>query len=234
MILAALILFILVTAVFWREFPFLPEPLQPDITNEGDQATAAPAPKPERLKSESGRTDTERSKTEPTETPIAAESEIAKANAGAEIAAAIKPGFVRIACTPWAKIYLNGDSVGVTPLAKAIELPPGKHTLLCRNPQFPDYREEIQVQAGAVSRVTISLWQTVGKLSLNISPWAKVFIDGKYKDTVPPQESPILVAPGVHTLLLKHPALGEWQTEFRVTAGEDLKLGFNLHDLLGK
>ncbi len=142
-------------------------------------------------------------------------------------------GYLHIACTPWAAVYMNGDSIGVTPIADSLKLPVGEHLVLLRNAQFPDFSTTVQIKPGRQERLDISLWSTVGKLNLNISPWAEVFVDGSYKDTVPPQRQPIVVAPGKHELLLKHPALGEWRTEFDIAAQQQLNLEFNLRNLLG-
>ncbi|HEX9652814.1 MAG TPA: serine/threonine-protein kinase [bacterium] len=142
-------------------------------------------------------------------------------------------GYVSIACTPWATVFLNGDSVATTPMRAPIKLPVGRHELVLRNPEFPEFRETIEL-SDELTELEISLWSLVGTIKLEVSPWAEVFIDGEYKDTVPPQTRPLVLSPGQHRLTLKHPQLGSWETPIEIGAGKNLELKFNLKNLVSK
>lgn len=62
------------------------------------------------------------------------------------------PVAVQINATPWAEIWIDGESVGVTPLA-GVRLTPGAHRFEAR---FPDgSREERTVEIGAVERYVV-------------------------------------------------------------------------------
>ncbi|MFQ5605569.1 MAG: protein kinase [bacterium] len=143
-----------------------------------------------------------------------------------------KMGLLNVTCTPWAVVFLNGDSVGTTPLQQALELPVKSYKLTLRNPNFPKYTQVVQVEENQTTNFEFSLWSLVATMKLEVSPWAEVYIDGKYQDTVPPQTEPIIILPGRHILKLKHPVLGEWNKQISVSAGEFLDLKFNLRTLL--
>lgn len=142
----------------------------------------------------------------------------------------LKTGYLKVVCAPWAYVFLNGDSLGQTPLNEPIRV--GKHDLVLRNPEFPNHKTAIEIAADRTTDLEVSLWSLVGTLKIDVSPWAQVYIDGEYQDTVPPQARPLILAPGKHALELKHPGLGSWQTEIDVKAGEPLDLKFNLRNLL--
>jgi serine/threonine-protein kinase len=142
-------------------------------------------------------------------------------------------GDLSIVCTPWAAVFINGDSMGTTPMRSPLTLPLGRYDLALRNPEFPDYSNSIELSKENTI-VEISLWSLVGTLKLDVSPWAEVYIDGVYKDTVPPQERPLIISPGKHLLALKHPQLGLWETSVEIAAGKSLEMKFNLKNLLAK
>ena len=94
------------------------------------------------------------------------------------------------------------------------------HTVALDNPGFPAYETTLRVASGEVARVAVSLWQTVARVTLDVAPWAVVFVDGQRWETVPPQTRPLALAPGAHTLRFEHPTLGTRETALRVAAGE--------------
>lgn len=145
-----------------------------------------------------------------------------------------KVGFLKLKCTPWAYIFIDADSIGMTPLKNSLELTVGKHKIVFKNPDFPDHETTVEIENDAVLSYRFSMWSLVGTLNLEISPWAEVFIDGEYRDTIPPQERPLIIQPGGHILALKHPDLGNFETTFTILAEEKLNLRFNLRSLLSK
>ncbi|MFQ5865374.1 MAG: protein kinase [bacterium] len=143
-------------------------------------------------------------------------------------------GYLNVFCTPWAVIYIDGDSIGTTPFKDSIALTTGRHEIVFKNPEFPEYKKWIELRSDEIVNIELSLWTLVGKLKLTVSPWAEVYIDGEYKDTVPPQDRPCILSPGRHSLILRHPVLGEWQTPIEISAGQSLELKFNLKNLISQ
>ncbi len=90
------------------------------------------------------------------------------------------------------------------------------------------------MRANEEDSLRISLWDLVGRLSIQVSPWAVVVIDGVVRDTLSPQEHLLIVAPGKHRLALRHPELGVYDTTFTIARREEKALRFNLNKLLAK
>ena len=70
--------------------------------------------------------------------------------------------------------------------------------------------------------------QLVGMLTVEAIPWAEVYVNGEYRDETP-LERPLVVAPGTHTLTLKHPTLGTLEAPFTIVAEESKTLKYNLN-----
>jgi serine/threonine-protein kinase len=143
------------------------------------------------------------------------------------------PGALAIQVSPWAEVYVNDTALGRTPLDAPVPLPPGTHTVMLRHPQFPDSTTTITLAPGDTTTLTASLWDLVGTVALDVSPWADVYVDGEQRDTTP-LERPLIVAPGLHTLTLRNPALGRFDTTITVRRGEEQTLRLNLNRLLAQ
>lgn len=138
---------------------------------------------------------------------------------GADRPAAPQTGSLAIVVEPWARVRIDGRDVGTTPF-DAVSLAAGDHEVALINPDFPPHTVRVRVEAGEVSRTVVSLWDLVGRVSLEVSPWADVTVDGEPWDTVPPQSRPLVLAPGEHVLGFAHPTLGRRDVRLRVAAGE--------------
>jgi len=88
-------------------------------------ATAKPAPKPET--------------TATTAAPAAA--------------AVVAAGVIQFAILPWGEVFVDGRSRGVSPPLRAIELPPGPHTVEVRNTSFPTHTQRVEVRSGEPVRI---------------------------------------------------------------------------------
>jgi len=135
---------------------------------------------------------------------------------------------------PWADVYVDEEHRGESPPLLALSLSVGRHRLALKNDQFPEYSAEVEVRANEEDSLRISLWDLVGRLSIQVSPWAVVVIDGVVRDTLSPQEHLLIVAPGKRRLTLRHPELGFYDTTFTIARGEVKTFRFNLNKLLAK
>jgi hypothetical protein len=60
-----------------------------------------------------------------------------------------KPGHVTVRVNPWAEVFYNGKSYGITPLKNPIEVPPGTATFVLKNPQLQvNKKVSVKVTAG--------------------------------------------------------------------------------------
>ena len=137
----------------------------------------------------------------------------------------IAMGQLRVVAEPWAAVFVDADSIGPTPVS--LPLPVGSYIITLRKPGFPDYQRDVVIDQGEETMLRVPLWDYVAKVSVAVVPWADVYLDGVYQDQTP-LDQPLIVSAGRHTLLLKHPQLGEREEEFLVRAGEVKTLRFNM------
>ncbi len=55
-------------------------------------------------------------------------------------------GYVQIVANPWAEVFIDGDSVGQTPLAIPLQLEVGSHEIQLRNEFYPAHTETIEIK----------------------------------------------------------------------------------------
>jgi serine/threonine-protein kinase len=128
-------------------------------------------------------------------------------------------GQLTVAVEPWAEVFVDGRAVGTTPLGAPLALSAGAHSVMLRNPEFPEHVARVVVPAGGSERLAVSLWSLVARISVEVSPWAEVSVDGRAVGTTPLRR-PLVLSPGTHTLRLVHPTLGEREERITVDAGE--------------
>jgi serine/threonine-protein kinase len=128
---------------------------------------------------------------------------------------------------PRAVIFQSGDSVGVTPCTLALALSPNPLELEFRSPGFPQIRKSVIISEQAVQKIHMNLWQEVGYLELSIFPWGEIWIDGDSID-VSPLNRQLILAPGNHRLMIRHPALKNVTEQFYVAIGETLRKEIHL------
>jgi hypothetical protein len=108
----------------------------------------------------------------------------------------------------------NGEVVGSSRAAR-IMLPVGRHDLrLVSEPYEFETRVTARIAAGKTATVPVAM--PTGTVSINASPWAEVFIDGRDVGSTPIGNLPVSV--GAHTVVWRHPQLGERQQTVRVGA----------------
>ncbi|MFX0116555.1 MAG: PEGA domain-containing protein, partial [Candidatus Hodarchaeota archaeon] len=68
-------------------------------------------------------------------------------------------GYVKLSVRPWADVYIDGKFYETTPIAKAIELSAGRHTLKLINPSFIAHEEVITIVANKTLKKSVELFQ---------------------------------------------------------------------------
>ena len=64
-------------------------------------------------------------------------------------------GTLNINAQPWAAVWIDGNSVGETPLGD-LSVVPGEHEVIFRHPQFGERRQKAMVRAGVETRVAVN------------------------------------------------------------------------------
>ena len=59
-----------------------------------------------------------------------------------------EPGILSLAIAPWGEVFVDGNSVGVSPPLNHIDLAPGKHSVEVRNSSFPAYTAQVDIEMG--------------------------------------------------------------------------------------
>jgi hypothetical protein len=147
--------------------------------------------------------------------------------AAIEASSEAKTYAVRINSNPWAFLFINGDSIGQTPLSGPIALKAGSHDLLFKNPKLPPVRLTAHIDATVSDTLTYSLWDHVAQLEIQITPWADMFIDGERRE-LPAGEKMLILLPGKYSFRFVHPQLGEKRETLFLQAGEMRKLMMNM------
>jgi hypothetical protein len=65
-------------------------------------------------------------------------------------------GIVNINALPWAAVWIDGNSVGDTPVGN-LSVPPGEHEIVFRHPQLGERRQKTIVRTDSPTRVTANL-----------------------------------------------------------------------------
>ena len=68
----------------------------------------------------------------------------------------VPDGTVNLNAAPWAEVYLDGRSLGETPIANA-SVTAGTHEVIFRNPQFNELRQMVTVASGKATRLAVTL-----------------------------------------------------------------------------
>jgi len=127
-----------------------------------------------------------------------------------------------VICTPWADIYINGKKKDTTPLNKAILLPAGRYDLQLKNPAYPVFQTDLILRSAQKETLRVSLQGSMGYLDLRVYPWARVFVDGTYRETTP-LSAPIALREGRHIITLENPAFASVKDTVWIDAGKTEK-----------
>jgi len=116
------------------------------VPAEAPKTEAAPAPGKGPVAKPQPRTKIAAAKPAPRPETVAAPT----APASAPVIAA---GVIQFAILPWGEVFVDGRSRGVSPPLRAIELPPGPHTVEVRNTSFPTRTQRVEVRSGEPVRI---------------------------------------------------------------------------------
>lgn len=122
------------------------------------------------------------------------------------------------------EIYEDDRFIGLNAGA-GIRLRPGSHRLTLVNESL-GYRatQTVNVSSGRTTTLTPSL--PTGMLQLNATPWAEVLLDGKSLGETPLANVPVSI--GQHTLVFRHPELGQQSRSAIVTAQSSTRVTVDL------
>ena len=136
-------------------------------------------------------------------------------------------GYFYALCKHWGQIIIDGDTVDTTPMREPLTLAPGRHQIEFFNPNFKLHRWTVATRSGETNTVHVLLNATHGSLMVQVVPWAKVYIDGEYKEDTP-LSKPLILTSGTHELKLVNPSFGEMIDSIFIELDKTLEKQFTL------
>jgi serine/threonine protein kinase len=146
-------------------------------------------------------------------------------------------GSILVRSTPLnAVVYLDNNNTGLKTPCTLTNVPVGKHRIkLVKKSYAP---KEVSRDVVASKQVTVDVVLTKQEtapvsekqfsyLKINVKPWAKIYIDGKYLETTPIGQ-PIRVTSGVHTLRLENPNFEIWQEKITLAPNQTVNMDIKL------
>ena len=122
-------------------------------------------------------------------------------------------GGVRVTASVELQVFQDGSLLGTT--AGPIALTEGSHTLDFVNESLGyRSRQTVAVKAGQLAAVRLTLPQ--GKININATPWANVWINGNAAGETPIANLTLPI--GNHEIVFRHPQLGEQRLTATVKA----------------
>ncbi|MGC8652368.1 MAG: protein kinase domain-containing protein [Candidatus Kryptoniota bacterium] len=138
----------------------------------------------------------------------------------------VDSGYISIACIPWARIYVDEEYAGTTPIAGTVKIPAGRHSVTFSNPLFVPITKNVLVEPKSLTTVDANFYDNAGYIFVNALPWGEVYVDDQYRDTTP-LRSPLVVSAGIRRIRVHNPSYGDVIKAVNVAKGDTLKLVVN-------
>jgi len=140
------------------------------------------------------------------------------------VPAAATTGWVAISSPLELQVLLEGRLLGTTRIER-LPLPTGRHELELVNTTF-GYRSRLAVDIRVDDTTTTTVTLPRGSLSVNATPWAEVWLDGRPVGPTPLGNLEVTIGP--HEIVVRHPELGERQQTVAVTTRVPARVGIDL------
>ena len=141
-----------------------------------------------------------------------------------------------------AKVIVDGKDTGWKTPCTINDLGAGSHRIRIEKAGYRPADLTRNIRAGQTTRVSANLTKaeqrTAGQstqksyLRINVEPWAKIYIDGKYVETTPIAK-PLVVTSGTHLIRLVNPSFQDWQKRISFTPGQTKSMDVRLEPLTG-
>lgn len=140
--------------------------------------------------------------------------------------ASIDSGYVAVRCTPWAKIYIDNEFAGTTPIAGVIRMPVGVHTVTFNNQNFVPIVKRVTIRKNTQTTVEADFLRNAGYILVSVEPWGKVYVDDQFRETTPSAQ-PIVVSAGTRRIRIHNPSFQDIVRDVTIDPGDTLSLNFN-------
>lgn len=133
-----------------------------------------------------------------------------------------RPTTLLLRTYPWCNIYLDYRLIERTPMTQSLSVKPGRYLLGLQNPQYPSFSDSITILPNQENTFSYNLDSLFVRLDLQVLPWGKVFIDGKYVGTTPLQEK-IFLTRDSHVLEVKNDFFRTWTDTIKAKGKSEIK-----------
>lgn len=134
---------------------------------------------------------------------------------------------ILIMSEPRASVFVDGDSLGATPLYWQPTAATRVHELHFAVQSLPVVATEVVAAALESDTLYLNLHAEIGYLEVVVNPWGEIWVDGKAYDTTP-LAAPLALSPGLHEISARHPRLGTQTQRVSVAKGDTLHRFFDL------
>ncbi len=141
-----------------------------------------------------------------------------------------------------AAVAIDGKNTGSQTPCTVNEIATGQHTVQIMKSGYQTYEFKPVIQSGQTTRASVNLTRTQQRepkrtaqksyFKVNVDPWAKIYIDGKYIETTPLAKS-IEVTSGNHRIKLENPNFQDWQKNVNFKPGQTVSLDVKLEPFAG-
>jgi serine/threonine protein kinase/archaellum component FlaG (FlaF/FlaG flagellin family) len=155
----------------------------------------------------------------------------------------INTGSIAISSHPSdAQVLIDGVDTGLKTPCTVDHIKTGNHTIRIVKDGYQTAQVTRNIQSGQTARITADLARTSTRTSsqdqrkayfrLNVDPWAKIYIDGRYVETTPIAEA-LQVSAGSHLVKLENPSFQTWQKRINFKPGETVVMDIKLEQFSG-
>lgn len=134
---------------------------------------------------------------------------------------------ILIMSEPRASVYVEGDSLGATPLYWQPAAATRVYELHFAVQSLPVVAAEVVAAALESDTLYLNLHDEIGYLEVAVNPWGEIWVDGRAYDTTP-LAAPLALSPGLHEISARHPRLGTQTQRVIVAKGDTLRRFFDL------
>lgn len=136
-------------------------------------------------------------------------------------------GALIIDSQPWAKISINGQDFGPTPITNPIRLPEGEYTIKLVAQNYPPQFETVLIKADKPTKLNFSFDSKMGFIRCAVYPWGNLYVNGEFKSEVQaPKLIRVLPDPDWVHLIIQNPGFKDIDTTFKVLKGDTTNLKF--------
>ena len=118
-------------------------------------------------------------------------------------------------------------------MIRPLRLKPGKYLIGLQNPLYPSFTDSITIPAKKYFTLSFNLDSIFARLDLQVLPWGRVYVDGKYIGETPLQK-PIYVTREKHFIEVKNDYYVTWHDTLDFKGKSRIRKIISLKELVRK